>query len=318
VGPQLRGVNSRCGLSAFHVAQQRDHPFVEFIGWLWDNRLVVGSTIAGYVGAVRKRLNLAFVAAVPASPLVDMILVRLKQVPYARRFSDPVPSSVVAAIIADGGTDLGVRAAFAVMWFCALRVGSVTSSKVSEFDPEFCIRRADVSVVEGAIRINVPSSKSDKFNAGVSFWVLPTGGPGCPVRLIQEFMAATMGRASQEPFFQHVHAVGGRASSLITRAQIAHVLRLFGRKLGVDTSHLTPHGVRVGAATAAVTAGLSLEDILLLGRWSSEDSALCYLRLSVPRAQRITDALSLEEHFDASGRRVLCHRADFLLPTRRR
>jgi len=270
------------------------------------------------VGAVRKRLTLAFVEPVPPSPVADLIVARLKQVPYARRFSDPVPSAVVAAILSDADVDLGIRAAFAVMWFCALRVGSIASPRVSDFDPEFCVRRCDVSLVGDAVRVNVPCSKTDKFNAGVSFWVLPTGGPGCPVRVLLEFMRVTAGRPAAEPFFQHERAVGGRAASLITRAQISHVLRLFGRKLGVDTTHLTPHGLRVGAATACVTAGLSIEDVLLLGRWSCEESALRYLRLSVPRAQRLTDALSLAEHFDAAGQRVIRHRSDFLLPTRQR
>jgi hypothetical protein len=86
----------------------------------------------------------------------------------------------------------------------------------------------------------------------------------------------------------------------------------------MDPQFLLPHGVRSGAATAAVTAGLSMADLLLLGRWASEQSALVYLRQNATRATRIAAALSLDAHFDAEGTLAPVVTPVFLLGTRQR
>ena len=101
--------------------------------------------------------------------------------------------------------------------------------------------------------------------------------------------------SSSEPLFRHVD---GR---LVSRATITAALRRHGQLVGVPVEYLSTHSLRIGSATALASAGLSLADIMMAGRWASTDSALKYLRLTLPRAERFMDAMSLEGYFDQSS-----------------
>ena len=289
------------------------------MGFAHDNTQACGATISNYLSDIRSRFRLAIVAPIPDSPLAALIVKRLRQLPRTKRFAEPAPSALIATLLHDDKLDLGVRAAVCMMWSLCLRVGTVTSRLVDSYDPSFSILRRDVEYDQAAghITVHVSSSKSDAHNHGSVHYVLPTGGPGCPVRFLRRFLEASAWASPADPLFQWMQPRRG-VQRLVTRADVGHALRVTGIRLGLDPTFLLPHSVRSGAATAAVTAGLSAADILLLGRWKSEASALCYLRLNVPRAQRIANALSLDHHFNAKGVLDVRPSSVFLLPTRLR
>ena len=76
------------------------------------------------------------------------------------------------------------------------------------------------------------------------------------------------------------------------------VLKRHAEKLGLDSRFVYSNSLRVGAATTLGAAGLFMADLLLAGRWVSEESALVYLRNTVPRAQRILESLSLYDCYN--------------------
>lgn len=314
MGPQLCAVESRAGVTPFVVTKAELHPYFMFVAFLYDETRACASTCANYLSQVRGRLRVHFTTPVPESPLAELTLTRLAQIPRTRRYADPIPAELIAALSFNEHLDLGLRTAVLVMWSLALRVAAVSSQKVAEYDSSYCVTRADVTIGEdGHARVWVPCTKTDRHNAGASYVILRTDGAACPVRLLQRYIAATADRAASEPFFQWVNR-----RSLITRQHIADAIRDTGVALGMDPQFLLPHGVRSGAATAAVTAGLSMADLLLLGRWASEQSALVYLRQNATRATRIAAALSLDAHFDAEGTLAPVVTPVFLLGTRQR
>jgi len=266
---------------------------------LFDSRGIAGTTIGSYLGRVRAVLTAWFTAPIPAAPLAAMVVRTLKQLRVAPpRFSDPVPAALIARLMADETEDLGVRAALVVMWFTASRVGCVSHARVGEFDPDYVVLRRDVVFADGRVRMFFPTNKTDKFNVGGTLWVLPTGGPGCPVAFLTRYAAATAHWPADTPFFRRARCALGL---LVTRLDVAKALRRQGRAMGLPVEFLLTHGVRSGVASLAVTRRLSIADMLLFGNWATEDSALCYMRLTIPRAERITQAISLEEFFPPPG-----------------
>jgi hypothetical protein len=150
------------------------------------------------------------------------------------------------------------------------------------------VSRKEVESITGRLLFVAP-------NLGDVFFISPTGGAGCPVQLFSRFWKATSHLPSSEPLFRHVD---GR---LVSRATITAALRRHGQLVGVPVEYLSTHSLRIGSATALASAGLSLADIMMAGRWASTDSALKYLRLTLPRAERFMDAMSLEGYFDQSS-----------------
>ena len=282
-------------LSAFYVKSAPDHPLVQFARFCFDVRGIIGSSIANYVSTVRTALNRHFTAPVPPSQYTTDLLTFYKSQPRERRMRDPASPQLVSEVLRDDDISLGVRAAVATMWFCTLRSGSILSHRQTTFDPDYCLLREDVFVHEDKVALHVRSMKADKLNAGDIFWVCPTGGAACPVRLLRRYLSATAHLPADAPFFRHLD---GR---LVSRGDVTVALRSHAERLGIPSEFLSSHSLRVGSATAMATHGLSLADIMLQGRWASSDSALMYLRMTLPRAERFIQALSLEDYYVQSS-----------------
>lgn len=93
----------------------------------------------------------------------------------------------------------------------------------------------------------------------------------CPVRLLSHYMQVR--GASQGPLFRTEKGLP------ISRNRFAGQLKTCLRRLPVDHSRFSLHSFRIGAATSAILAGKSHEEIRTLGRWSS-DAFKRYIRLS--------------------------------------
>ncbi len=191
-------------LSAFYVKSAPDHPLVQFARFCFDVRGIIGSSIANYVSTVRTALNRHFTAPVPPSQYTTDLLTFYKSQPRERRMRDPASPQLVSEVLRDDDISLGVRAAVATMWFCTLRSGSILSHRQTTFDPDYCLLREDVFAHEDKVALHVRSMKADKLNAGDIFWVCPTGGAACPVRLLRRYLSATAHLPADAPFFRHL------------------------------------------------------------------------------------------------------------------
>lgn len=269
---------------------------VDFIGYCWDVRGCSGVTISNYVSAIRAQLGRHFQDPVPSNTFISGVLRFLQSQPRVRHHRDPAPPHLVSAVLSDPSIDLGVRAAVASLWFCSLRAGSVLSHRQRTFDPDYCLLRRDALFMGDRVGLRVRSLKADATNLGDTFWLSATGGPCCPVALLRRFWHATTHLPLDGPLFRWVSS--GR---LVSRGDISAVLRRHAVALGIPGDFLSPHSLRVGSATRLAEAGVSLQDIMLQGRWARTDSALRYLRATRPRARRLVQALSLQPSPPTAG-----------------
>ena len=173
-------------------------------------------------------------------------------------------------------------AAFCLAFAGFLRAGEFTYSAhdwehEEEFHKWFLTRRS-VSFHDDYIELSLPASKTDPFRQGVTLTIAATGDEACAVtalrRLFHDWPASL-----SAPLFQ----IGGS----FTRQRLTETLIA----VGID-GHYTGHSFRRGAATSAREAGLSEDEIQLLGRWKSDS----YRLYTVTHPARILAASRRHQH----------------------
>ena len=177
-------------------------------------------------------------------------------------------------------------AAFCLAFAGFLRAGEFTYSAHNwEHDEEFhkwFLTRRSVNFYDDYIELSLPASKTDPFRQGVTLTIAATGDEACAVaalrRLFHDWPASL-----SAPLFQ----IGGS----FTRQRLTETLRETLIAVGID-GHYTGYFFRRGTATSVREAGLSEDEIQLLGRWKS-DSYRLYI---VTHPARILAASRRHQH----------------------
>ncbi|XP_075202254.1 uncharacterized protein LOC142304102 [Anomaloglossus baeobatrachus] len=149
-------------------------------------------------------------------------------------------------------------AAFCLAFFGALRIGELVS--VSKLRPGGLLHN-DVVLSNGTVQMRIRRSKTDQ--GGLGSWVVlqPVRGHTCPLRIITEYLAC---RTEGQVFLSHIDG------SPLTRFQFISVLRKCLAVVGVPPGDFGTHSFRIGAATEASRAGLSIGKVKQIGRWKSD------------------------------------------------
>ncbi|XP_056411358.1 uncharacterized protein LOC130355345 [Hyla sarda] len=151
-------------------------------------------------------------------------------------------------------------AAFCVAFFGALRVGElVPSSKQGSGGLLF----EDVVCSNGVLQLRIRRSKTDQAGTGAWVRLQSVDGPACPVRAVSAYLLI---RVSGRQFFSHADG------SALSRFQFQSLFKRCLQYAGAPPSEFGTHSFRIGAATEASRAGLSVSDIQRIGRWRSD----CY------------------------------------------
>ena len=152
-------------------------------------------------------------------------------------------------------------AAFCLAFAAFLRVGEFTYSSGDHDKADFkqwFLTRHSIALFKDHLELTLPASKTDPFRRGTTLTVAAAGDDACPVRAIRHLFRWKAPLDS--PLFM---TAGGFTRDLVI-GQLRQILALLGVK-----GHYSGHSFRRGAATSARSAGLSDEEIMLLGRWKS-------------------------------------------------
>ena len=121
---------------------------------------------------------------------------------------------------------------------------------------EWFLTRRSVRFHDDHIELSLPASKTDPFRQGVTLTIAATGDEVCAVTALRRLFYDWPAPLST-PLFQ----IGGS----FTRQRLTETLRETLVAVGIN-GHYTGHSFRRGAATSAREAGLSEDEIQLLGR----------------------------------------------------
>ena len=159
-----------------------------------------------------------------------------------------------------------LHAAFCLAFAAFLRIGEFTYSAKDLEDPDFSqwfLTRRFVTLYEDHLELTLPASKTDPFRRGITLSIAASDDDACPVQALRRLFRWEA--SPDSPLFQWEGA--------FTRQVVTKKLREILTLLGVE-GHYSGHSFRRGAATSAREAGLSDQEIQLLGRWKSESYRL--------------------------------------------
>ena len=200
---------------------------------------------------------------------------------------------IVNFLASAGPTGEVLSSAFLLAYFSLTRQSSYTSPSLDVWGGTHTIRRKDVVTTKEGLCLTLRSTKTIKrYEDGVPL-LIPriSGSPYCPVRAW--YRNITLVRLGpNDPAFV---APSGR---VITPYILTMALRMgLEGSHHEDTSLLTLHGMRRGAAQAAVRAGATLKSVMDLGTWLSS-SVYSY----VPREMITAAPLALRKMFGSRAR----------------
>lgn len=186
----------------------------------------------------------------------------------------PITKDILLQILLhfDSSTKHGatIRAAFCLAFAAFLRVGEFTYESRDLNDEDFhdwFLTRRRVRLHEDHLELTLPSSKTDPFRRGVTLTIAASDDEACTVRALRHLFQRWPAPLSS-PLFE-IHGV-------FTRNLVTKNLRQALTALGLQ-GHYSGHSFRRGAATSARIAGLTEDEIMLLGRWKS-DSYRLYIK----------------------------------------
>ena len=154
----------------------------------------------------------------------------------------------------------------ATMHAAFLRVGEFTYTSKDLQNPEFSkwfLTRRSVALYEDHLELTLPASKTGPFRRGITLNIAASGDDACPVQALRHLFRWKASRKS--PLFQW----DGAFTRQLVTGKLREILTSLGAK-----GHYSGHSFRRGAATSAEEAGLSIEEIMLLGRWKSDSYRL--------------------------------------------
>ena len=242
-------------------------------------------TIRTYLAAVRHELIVRGFPGVRQNELPRLQLVKagirreraLQGVPQAVRL--PITPAILGRLrevwvaVPDRYDHIMLWAAASLCFFGFFRGGEITVQSAGAFDPKVHLAWGDVSVdgtvPPSKIRVFLKRSKTDQFGRGVEVFVGATGDALCPVQATVTYSSRR--GASPGPFFRTDGGVP------LSKARFVDGVRSALTEAGIATQGYSGHSFRIGAATAAASAGIQDSVIQQLGRWSSS-AFLTYIR----------------------------------------
>lgn len=156
-----------------------------------------------------------------------------------------------------------LHAAFYLAFAGFLRMGKFTYDKVESDFSSWNLTRGSVSLSEDRLFLVIPSCKTDPFCQEVTLTISAASDGAGAIKSLNNLFTR-FPRANYQLLFSN--QVGTFSRNYVTRKLQEGICAL-----GYE-GNCTGHSVRRGAATSARLAGLSEEEIQVLGRWKSD----CY------------------------------------------
>ena len=158
-----------------------------------------------------------------------------------------------------------LHSAFCLAFAGFLRMGEFTYDKVECDFNSWNLTRGSVSLSEDRLFLVLPASKTDPFRRGVTLTISAAADEACAIKSLRNLFER-FPKAHHQPLFSNL--AGTFSRNYVTR-KLQEGIRSWGY-----AGNYTGHSFRRGAATSARLAGLSEEEIQLLGRWKSNSYRL--------------------------------------------
>lgn len=189
---------------------------------------------------------------------------------HVTRRAPPITPEMIKLICAyldkAGPVGLAPKAAILIGYFGMLRRSNICSPAVAKGAGPHTIRRGDIVRTHDGLHVTIVSAKTIRLPSQSQTLFIPAvnNKACCPRRAWKKHIAVN--RASDE-----VAAFSGIDGRPLTPRALTAIIQHTVREAGVpDYKAYTTHGLRRGSAQACEAAGVTKEDIMRQGIWSSK------------------------------------------------
>jgi hypothetical protein len=161
------------------------------------------------------------------------------------------------------------------------------------------IRVKDLSIFDDHVQINLPQSKTDQLRQGLSVVVAKVGGSGCPVGLLQVYLAMAnikLSKVSEQFLFTRIIFKKGKLQLFepgkgVSYANVRDVVKIKTRQIGLNSVLYSTHSMRSGGATAAAEANVPERLMQKHGQWASSASKDRYVKDGLNKRLKVSASL---------------------------
>ena len=284
---------------------------LEFIAWM-KTRKLKSRTMSSYLSGVRMyHLASGFPEGGLREPIVKLILKgqanleKVEKLMSGRKGKLPVTIKVMKLLkVRLGKVDWPmweVRLAWAVMtvaWNGSTRIHELLSTRKDSFDPQSTLLWKDVKFVKVEIEekevetlmVHIKSPKIDRLGAGDNIVIAELGNFMCPVRALNKYREEV--KLKEEPNLPVFRVSSG---GCFTGTDFNKKLRklLWDLDSTIPGGVVTSHSFRAGVASEMAKRGHSEEELMAVGRWSSEAYKL-YMGLPLTHRATFARKIALE------------------------
>lgn len=242
-----------------------------WVAELGDTRTAT-KTIKSYLSGIRSyQVDIGFEdLEVFHHPMLQRIIAGVKRLrgEKDKRERKPITRNILLDILScinqDTITGANLHAAFCLAFAAFLRCGEFTYTvkdlESSDFG-SWHLTRKSVNILDDQLTISLPASKTDPFRQGITLTVAATKDKACAIASMRN-LYDKYPTSPETPLFQ-------QEKGAFTREFVTSNLRTYLYRLKYEGNY-SGHSFRRGAATSAKEAGLTDNEIQLLGRWKSD------------------------------------------------
>lgn len=275
-----------------------DQKVLVFVGWMLDRKLSP-TTMSSYLAGIRQaHLSAGVFISSLRSPMVNQILQGAANLAAIQRREGnkpsrlPVTPTIMRLIKSELKTSSLKKRDKLLIWsVCSLafmgafRIHELLSKTEGTFDPSFTLLRKDIQLKElgnknktRVLTVLIKSEKKDRIGKATIVDVYENGGDLCPVKAFEKWVRSS----DFEPAGPAFRKSCGRP---FTGRELNKTLRqLLEKHLDYSKGSISSHSFRTGMASLMGEKGYTEEQIMAVGRWSSQ-AYQTYLKL--PRTKRM-------------------------------
>ena len=160
----------------------------------------------------------------------------------------------------------------------------MTYPSTNSYNPKRHLTIKDISLGKDGLELRIKHSKTDQTSKGTTVVIGRTKQSTCPHLIVNKFISYRRHASRSDALFRF------KDGSLLTRPKLQKMLRHTLSSLKLPAEQYGTHSLRIGSATAAAEAGVSVPLIKALGRWSS-DCYRTYLRTPHKKLRALSSKL---------------------------
>ena len=276
-----------------------------FLSWLLEERQVKPTSVESYLSGLRQ-LHLVEGLEAPKlrTDIVNTIIKGAKHREWLEEKLNPkskrLPMDLVAINLL--GMELNrqameksdIRMVWAVSliaFFGSFRMGELITEHEDQFDPALDLLTEDMVVSKDKkgrkiLQIRLKLSKENKTGKDVIVDLFENNTV-CPIKAFESWIKSSPPRRKGMPAFRW------RSGASLTKKKFNDILKnCLNKNLPEGSGFFSGHSFRAGVPSMLGSLGYSTEDIMCVGRWSS-NSYECYIKTARTKRQKMAKEISM-------------------------